>query len=331
MPELVARDLDVEEIPGEHQRVDVGLLGVRITHTPSGIFAESRAGRSQLENRAIAIRTLRRRLDPVDAAAVVDLGRLALDFGRVDRVTYHPDGATPESDTDHTVMLGLVAAAFAARHLPELDVGLVACFALVHDLGEVYAGDVSTLRAPSAAQRADKADREAAAANRIDARFAATLEWLPDLICRYEARREPEARYVRAMDKLLPKITHILNGGVTIIEQGMSREDLAARYDDQVAELRAYAADFPALFDLRTALVATVFDVLDEGMAAIADAVAAATEHLLVRKPPGGGGGHTPGVGWMCTGCGWRFSYDVPQARAREVWLDDDGHRPEAP
>jgi hypothetical protein len=50
------------------------------------------------------------------------------------------------------------------------------------------------------------------------------------------------------------------------------------------------------------------------------------TGHSLQRKPPDGGGGHTPGVGWMCTGCKWRFSYDVPEERARTVWLADARH-----
>jgi hypothetical protein len=30
-----------------------------------------------------------------DAPAVLELARLVLDFGRVDRITYHPDGVTP--------------------------------------------------------------------------------------------------------------------------------------------------------------------------------------------------------------------------------------------
>lgn len=51
--------------------------------------------------------------------------------------------------------------------------------------------------------------------------------------------------------------------------------------------------------------------------------------HYLARKPADGGGGHTPGVGWMCTGCDWRFSYDVPEERAREVWRSDDRHTAE--
>ena len=49
--------------------------------------------------------------------------------------------------------------------------------------------------------------------------------------------------------------------------------------------------------------------------------------HTLAPKPANGGDGHTPGIGWMCTACDWRFSYDVPEARAREVWLDDVRHK----
>jgi putative hydrolases of HD superfamily len=73
------------------------------------------------------------------ADSLVDLARLALAFGRVDRTAvYHPDQTTPESDTDHTVMLGWAACAIAATWFPQLDLGLVAQFALVHDAPEVY-------------------------------------------------------------------------------------------------------------------------------------------------------------------------------------------------
>jgi putative hydrolase of HD superfamily len=73
------------------------------------------------------------------ADSLVDLARLALAFGRVDRTAvYLPDQTTPESDTDHTVMLGWAACAIAATWFPQLDLGLVAQFALVHDAPEVY-------------------------------------------------------------------------------------------------------------------------------------------------------------------------------------------------
>ncbi len=103
------------------------------------------------------------------AGMVTDLCRLALAFGRIDRTAvHHPDG-TPESDTDHTVMLGWVACSLAAR-FPGLDIGLVAQFALAHDAPEVYAGDTPTLRI-DATGRAAKADRERAATARLAVEF----------------------------------------------------------------------------------------------------------------------------------------------------------------
>jgi putative hydrolases of HD superfamily len=186
--------------------------------------------------------------------ALIDLGQMALQFGRIDRITYHDDGVTPESDTDHTVMLGLIACAFAAKHLPDLDRGLIAQYALVHDLVEVYAGDTPTLDI-DAAGLAAKAAREHAAQQQIDRRFAATLPWLTDHIAGYEDRVVPEARYVKAMDKLLPAITHILSGHKTLDQAGLTLDDLARRCDDQLIAMLDYAADFPALFDLRAQLI----------------------------------------------------------------------------
>jgi putative hydrolase of HD superfamily len=188
-------------------------------------------------------------------AAMTALGRLALAFGRVDRITYHPDGVTPESDTDHTVMLQLIACALAERHFPQLQVALVAQLALVHDLVEVYAGDTPTLRLPDEVAAAAKADREARARERIEQEFAGSLPWLPRLIARYEAQDTPEARYVRALDKLLPKIAHVLNGAVSIAAEGLSPEQLQDRYRQQAAQLRSYAGDFPLLLQLYQDLV----------------------------------------------------------------------------
>src|SRR4029453_9603994 len=120
--------------------------------------------------------------------------------------------------------------AFAAAHLPHLDLGLIAQYALVHDLVEVYAGDTPTLHPLSGAEKARKRQREHHAYQRIAAQFDAALPWLADRISGYEALVCPEARYVKALDKLLPKITHIVNTLATIREQGLTRQALAARY-----------------------------------------------------------------------------------------------------
>ncbi len=202
-------------------------------------------------------------------AAIVRLGQLTLDFGRVDRATFHPDGVTRESDTDHTVMLNLTACA-VAHHMnttrgTNLNVGLISQFAAVHDLHEVYAGDTNTLAMPTAEATAAKRAREHAAGEVIRREFAGTLPWLTDTIDLYEQQTLPEARFVRAMDKLLPKITHLLNGGTTFRVCDVTPTDRRARYDVQEQELLDYAADLDIIFELRADLIAAVLDLVDQG------------------------------------------------------------------
>ena len=91
------------------------------------------------------------------------LARIALAFGRIERATRHEDGVRPETDTDHTVMLGLIALELAPAHLNRAR---IAAFALVHDLVEVYAGDAQT-RVISPEAQAAKRTREDAAQARL--------------------------------------------------------------------------------------------------------------------------------------------------------------------
>lgn len=202
-------------------------------------------------------------IEPSSIQAIMDLARLALDFGRVDRVTCHPDGMTPESDTDHTVMLGLVACAFAARFAPELDLGKVAQFALVHDLVETYAGDTPTAHIMSDADHASKEEREAAALARIREEFDAELSWVGETIDAYESLATPEARFVKVMDKTLPKMVNMFNDGVTFKRQGNDRESGQAFLTHQHAKIReGYGSD-------QHAAMAFLDRVGDEMMAAI--------------------------------------------------------------
>ena len=192
------------------------------------------------------------------ADALVDLGRLALAFGRIDRTAvYHMDGVTPESDADHTVMLGWLACALAARCFPTLDVGLVAQFALVHDAPEVYAGDTPTLRI-DAAGRAAKAAREHAAVTRLWTQFAGRLPWFPEAITAYEAQVLPEARFVRGLDKVLPKIVHLLDGCTGLRELHMDRAELTEVFRCQGEDMAGYVGEFTALMEVRATLVARV-------------------------------------------------------------------------
>jgi 5'-deoxynucleotidase YfbR-like HD superfamily hydrolase len=202
------------------------------------------------------------------ADAVTSLAGYALAFGRIDRTAcLHPDGVTPESDSDHTVMLGWIAPALAGWCDPGLDPGLVAQFALIHDAVEVFAGDTPTLRIDDDG-RAAKALRERAAADRWRTEFLGALPWLPLMIDRYEQQWEPEARFVRAVDKILPKLVHVQNGCADLGGYGMTADELQSVLDRQRADIAVYAGEFAALMDLRDETAARLITSLREREAA---------------------------------------------------------------
>lgn len=174
----------------------------------------------------------------------IALGRLILQFGRTNRATCHEDGETPESDTDHTVMLGIIACAFAARFAPQLHLGKVAQFALIHDLVEVYAGDTATLKHMSNEDQREKTNKEHVALQLIQKEFGDTFPWIHETIEEYERLDTPEARFVKTMDKSMPGITHSLNEGAAARKFGHSAQALKAIRDTQREKMKAtYASD----------------------------------------------------------------------------------------
>lgn len=175
---------------------------------------------------------------------VLTLARISLAFGRVERATCHEDGRRPETDTDHTVMLGLVACELAPPHL---DRAKVAAFALVHDLVEVYAGDTPTLVVTPEVLAA-KAEREEAARARLSAELGAG-SWLAETLAAYEAQREPEARFVRLVDKVLPKLTHAFNGCAAALPM-TDRAGFVEAHAKQLRKLSAEYPEFPEALEL---------------------------------------------------------------------------------
>ena len=167
------------------------------------------------------------------------LADLVMAFGRVNRATRHPDGVRPESDAEHTLMLAFAALTLADQH-PEwgLDAGRLAMLALVHDLPEVYAGDTNTAGGLTPEQAANKAARERAATERLHRELPGSV--LVRALDTYERQDTPEARFLRVLDKVLPKLTHALNGGAALREMGMSSvADVQAAHAAQRAKLFA--------------------------------------------------------------------------------------------
>ena len=134
---------------------------------------------------------------------LLQLGKLTVDFAHVERVPLYGSDR-PESDVEHSFHLAISAIEIAANYHPELDVGLVAQFSLVHDLPEVHVGDVPTFDI-SEEDRAKKEADEKAATEQL---LRELPPHLAGLLERYEEQTEPEARFVRFIDKLLPAVIH---------------------------------------------------------------------------------------------------------------------------
>jgi putative hydrolase of HD superfamily len=159
-----------------------------------------------------------------DTQGLIDIGKMVLTFAKVNRVTLHEDGVTPESDTDHTVMVAMCSCALASKLYPNLDVGKVAQFATIHDLVEVYAGDTTTFNI-SAEDRKEKEEREEHALKRIKSELDDVYPWISKTIEEYESLVSDEAQFVKVVDKVMTKLTNRINHGAYLKREGKTREE----------------------------------------------------------------------------------------------------------
>lgn len=176
---------------------------------------------------------------------LIDIGKMIFTFAKVNRATLHSDGVTPESDTDHTVMLSVCACAVASKLYPYLDLGRVAQFAVIHDLVEVYAGDTNTFNI-SAEERKKKEEREGASLKRIKLEFDTIYPWISKTIEDYESLLTDEAQFVKMMDKVMTKLTHRMNTGAYLRKEQKTKEETMMHYGNQTKVLDdTYGKKFP--------------------------------------------------------------------------------------
>lgn len=254
--------------------------------------------------------------------------RLALALGRVDRATYHEDGTRRETDTDHTVMLCLLVADLA--QLPTLrdrvDLGKLLAFAIVHDVVEAYAGDTVSI-ALTAEERRAKAAREAEALARLRSEFGPEA-WIVQTIEAYERQDTIEARLVNYADKIVPKLTHALNGGRTLLELGVGMDPVS----EQGQRLTAKSPDLPELTELfdaaraemvRTYRIATA-PTIEEVALALGEQHAHLAPYQTHDQPDGPGTDLVPAVWWAVHR--WEEDELRRPVLAPVRWTDDDGH-----
>lgn len=178
------------------------------------------------------------------AAATIDIDDvthflLELDaLKRVNRRSYVTNTTRKENSAEHSWHLAM--ACWSIAELFELDINheKLLKMALVHDLGEIDAGDTFLY----ANARSDAHIEERAGITRLQRERGNGISELSVLWEAQETGSSKEAQLLRVVDRLLPFLLNINTNGKTWIELGVTRT--------QVASAHAFIKEsFPSIHD----------------------------------------------------------------------------------
>lgn len=181
-----------------------------------------------------------------------------------------------ENSAEHSWHLAMLALILAEYSDQPVDVAQAIQLVLIHDVVEIDAGDTF---AYDLAGHADQADREQRAAARIfgllPADQAAQLwaRWQE-----FEAGQTAEARFARAVDRLMPPLHNYAGGGPVWRQHGITV--------DQVRAKNAVIADSSAA--LGQAAQALIAEAVAQGFLTTGD------DTIGVQHE----GDHAPGISW---------------------------------
>ena len=108
----------------------------------------------------------------------------------------------------------------ASTNKLNLDIDKVIKYALLHDLVEVYAGDIDA-HDPDPQRDEKKAKKEHEALMQIKSEFTEFPE-MTKIIEQYETRQDEESKFVYALDKVVAPINIYLDGGRYWHERGVT-------------------------------------------------------------------------------------------------------------
>jgi len=163
---------------------------------------------------------------------LIELQELLLRFQAVERHTRNPaDTSKRENDVEHSYHLAM-AAWLLAPHF-SLDAGKAIRIALAHDLVEIYAGDTFAYGERSELDAKDA--REQAALETL------RQEWpdFTDMIAcieDYKHKASDEAKFVYALDKVMPIIMNMLGKGAAWRDYGVTMEQFITEKERKIPQ-----------------------------------------------------------------------------------------------
>ena len=132
------------------------------------------------------------------------------DFKSIKRLSVIKSGGRRESDAEHTWHLVMFVWMYSYLYEKKYDLLKSIKIALVHDLVEIYSGDVYGV---GAVDKNQKENRERISANKLFSLLPTSIsEELITLWEEYEERVSEESRFVWALDKIAPRFQLSLTG-----------------------------------------------------------------------------------------------------------------------
>ncbi|MEU0884459.1 HD domain-containing protein [Lentzea sp. NPDC005914] len=132
-----------------------------------------------------------------------------------------------ENDAEHSWHLALMVMVLAEYADEPIDVGHTIKLVVVHDLVEIYAGDTPIY--DTELGKSQQAREEAAAGKLFGILPEDSGRQLRALWDEFEARRTPEARFAKAMDRLQPLLLNWMAKGGTWRTPGVTADAVRGR------------------------------------------------------------------------------------------------------
>lgn len=155
-----------------------------------------------------------------DNSKIIEFLKLMDKFKFVQREIYLSDSKTKENDAEHSWHLAMFLMLFEKNLPKDLDKLKMLKMALIHDLPEIYAGDVFTF---DKKERVDKQKRELDAAKKLFKKLPEYLEKeFMEIFLEFEEQKTKEAKIVKSFDKIQPLLQNLLSNSKGLKENNVS-------------------------------------------------------------------------------------------------------------
>ncbi len=138
--------------------------------------------------------------------------KLLVPFMKIRRdMPFPAEAHRAETDGEHAFTLAMVALSLNEKLELNFDHAKISKYALVHDLVEVHAGDVSVKASHSDHESKEQREKEALEVIKQD--FSSSFPWIHQTIEAYEAREDDESKFVYVTDKILGALGWLAGDG----------------------------------------------------------------------------------------------------------------------